>query len=402
MTDKDVLEIGFLENGNIKNIVVTKKYLNNHDDFASYLKNRYSDIPEDMFSYREVMWRIKYGIEKRPVCKSCGKPVSFIGKQSHEKLGKTKNGYLTFCCQKCSNNDSEVQKKVKETSCKRYGEKREMSRKKFEETMLLKYGAKNALQNKEILNRAKATIVEHYGVTSPAKSDFVKNKMAETNIKKYGYAAPACSPDVLDKIKKTNVKKYGSDSFFGSDAYKQMRNKHKKEWVEKAINSAVTNGTRYSSKPEEKMYELLCTIFGKDNIARQYKSVRYPFLCDFYLAKEDIYIEYNGTYFHCDCLYDEERDKEKYLKLVERCTEEHPSYKRVFDVWIKGDVEKYNVAKNNNLNLVIFYKYWDDEWVKFTKGRTVYSEEMIMSHLKNIINEQICNKCVKIIGEKYD
>ena len=67
MTDKDVLEIGFLKNGNVKNIVVTEKYLDNHKDFADYLKNRYHDIPSDMFSYREVMWRIKYGIEHRPV-----------------------------------------------------------------------------------------------------------------------------------------------------------------------------------------------------------------------------------------------------------------------------------------------------------------------------------------------
>ena len=64
--------------------------LDNHKDFADYLKNRYHDIPNDMFSYREVMWRIKYGIEHRPVCKTCGKPVAFIGKQSWEKNGKTK------------------------------------------------------------------------------------------------------------------------------------------------------------------------------------------------------------------------------------------------------------------------------------------------------------------------
>lgn len=400
MTDIDVLEIGLLKNGNIKNIVVTEKYLNRHKEFAMYLKNRYNDIPEDMFSYREVIWRIKYGIEKRPVCEACGKPVSFIGKQSKEKSGKTKNGYLTFCCRKCSNNDAGVKAKVKDTFTKQYGEKRRGPREKFEKTMISKYGVKNALQNEELLKKAKSTINEHYGVSSPAKSCVVKEKMAKTNIEKYGYIAPACSKQVSDKIKQTNIAKYGADSYFKSYDYKLLREKHKKEWVEKAINSALRNGTRYSSKPEKKMYEILCSIVGQDDIIRQHKTREYPFLCDFYLVKENIFIEYNGTYFHNDCLFDEIRDREKYLNLLEKCTDEHPTYKRILDVWVYGDVRKYNTAKNNDLNFIFLYKNWDEDWVSFTKGRVSYSVEKITEHLKNIIYEQVNNKSVRVIGEK--
>lgn len=400
MTDKDVLDIGLLKNGNIKNVVVTEKYLDNHKEFADYLKNRYCDMPEDMFSYREVIWRIKYGIESRPVCKTCGKPVAFIGKQSREKNGRTKNGYLFFCSCKCSNSDENVKKKVKETSIKKYGEGRRGPRENFEKTMLLKYGVKNALQSKEILKRAKDTLFEHYGVSSPAKNESIKEKIAKTNVKKYGNVAPACSKEVINKIKQTNIKKYGVECYFNTDNYKELRKKYQNKWVEKAIDSAIRNGTRYSSKPEEKMFELLCSIFGKNNVMRQYKTEEYPFLCDFYLVKENIYIEYNGTYFHNDSLYDEIRDKEKYTKLLEKCNSGKPTYKRMLNVWTVKDVKKYELAKKNNLNFIIIYKYWDDDWLKFTNGRVSYSEEKIMRHLKTIVSEQVANKCVRIIGER--
>lgn len=61
---------------------------------------------------------------------------------------------------------------------------------------------------------------------------------------------------------------------------------------------------------------------------------------------------------------------------------------------------KYEVAKKNNLNFIIMYKYWDNDWLEFTKGRISYSEEKIVRHLKNIINEQVVNKCVRVIGER--
>lgn len=400
MTDKDVLGIGFLKNGNIKNVVVTEKYLDSHKEFADYLKNRYCDIPKDMFSYREVIWRIKYGIECRPVCKTCGKPVAFIGKQSWEKNGKTKNGYLCFCSRKCSNGNDSTKKKVKETFIKKYGEDRRGPRENFEKTMLSKYGVKNALQNKEILKRAKDTIFEHYGVSSPVKNEIIKEKIVKTNVKKYGNIAPACSKEIINKIKQTNIKKYGTEWYFNTDDYKELRKNHQNEWTEKAIDSAVRNGTRYSSKPEKKMFELLCSIFGKNNVIRQYKTKEYPFLCDFYLVKQNIYIEYNGTYFHSDSLYDEVRDKEKYLKLLEKCNDGKPTYKRMLDVWSVKDKKKYEVAKRNNLNFIIIYKYWDNDWLEFTKGRVSYSEEKIVRHLKSIINEQVVNKCVRVIGER--
>ena len=81
MTDQEILNICILKNGNINNNVTTERYLLKHTDIREYLENRYNDIPEEMFTYREVLWRLKNHIDKRPVCKVCKCPVSFIGKK---------------------------------------------------------------------------------------------------------------------------------------------------------------------------------------------------------------------------------------------------------------------------------------------------------------------------------
>ena len=73
----------------------------------NYLKYRYIDIPDDIFTYKEVIWRILKNIENRPTCscESCKNNVKFIGKLSWDLSGRTINGYNKYCSDKCANND---------------------------------------------------------------------------------------------------------------------------------------------------------------------------------------------------------------------------------------------------------------------------------------------------------
>lgn len=406
MTDKEALQIGLLRNGKTKNIAVTAKFLSNHKEFKEYLENRYTDIPEGLFSYKEVLWRIKYKIESRPKCANCGAPVKFIGKESWDKIGKTKNGYLTFCCTKCSNGNENVKAKVKNTVFKKYGTKSLIEnsdvREKFNKTMMLKYGVKNALKNNTLLEKARKTTKKHYGVTSAAKSEVVKDKMKKTNIEKYGGVAPACNTDVLTKMQRTTTEKYGADSYFKTEMFAKLRNRDKEVWAEKGKKTAILNGTINTSKSEKRLKEFLILIFGEDNVISQYKTKEYPYFCDFYLKKEGIYIEYNGTYFHNKCLFNENRDYEKYNKLLDKCNNEHPSYERILYVWTKLDVKKHNIAIENDLNFIFLYPNWNKEWKKYLMGKKNYSIDNIITELKKIIENQVKNKSVKIIGEEYD
>ena len=74
------------------------------------------------------------------------------------------------------------------------------------------------------------------------------------------------------------------------------------------------NGTFNSSKPEDMSYVLLCEVFGKDDIERQHKDDRYPFLCDFYVKSKDLYIECNYHWTHGKHWFDEKCEDD--LKML--------------------------------------------------------------------------------------
>ena len=115
---------------NKKNII--PKYLD--DDILEYAKSRYLDS-DDIY---ESIYRIRNGIEIRPVCKTCGGKVKFS------------NGFNTYCCRACVHKDPEI--------------------------------------NDRKIKKYKNTCITKYGVEHVCKLDEVKEKIANTNIIKYGFA----------------------------------------------------------------------------------------------------------------------------------------------------------------------------------------------------------------------
>lgn len=180
---------------------VDKKYFN----IQKYLQNRYNDVilstsknkPQYEY-YRAVIVRMKYHIEKAPLCPTCSKPLSIYGYQPNRLFRK-------FCSYKCSNSDKD---KIKQ----------------YEEHCLKQYGVKCTYQQRD--------------------------KVIKTCIKKYGSASALNDPKIQEKRQAT-LKKHN---------------------------------TFNTSKPEIKLYKLLCNIYGKENIKREYKSDKYPFHCDFYIV----------------------------------------------------------------------------------------------------------------------
>lgn len=79
------------------------------NDIIEYLDSRFNDS----LSYRETLYRIKYCIETRPVCKMCGGKVDFIGKKD--------KGFNEHCSCKCTQQDAAVRKKNEETCMLLYG-----------------------------------------------------------------------------------------------------------------------------------------------------------------------------------------------------------------------------------------------------------------------------------------
>ena len=86
------------------------------------LKKEFFDFVEDTKSISETIRRIQYNIEKRPVCKVCGKKVNYI----------CNGNYRNVCSFKCG-----------EIYC----------RERRFKTMIDKYGTPYPYKNKDIMNK---------------------------------------------------------------------------------------------------------------------------------------------------------------------------------------------------------------------------------------------------------
>lgn len=324
MTDKDVIDYIWDKKNNFNSLYSKGKI---SQEMLDYLSNRYNDST----SLRESLYRIKHNLEIRPVCHICGAPVKFDG-----------SVFKKACCPSHRIDQSKIKKAVKE----KYGvdniSQLKEVKEKVKNTIINRYGVPNAFNigkeksityrkehKEEVRNKRINTCLERYGIehvihTESAKrnahTEEANNKRRETCIRVYGVPNPVQNPKVLAK-----------------------------QWETKKIRG--TFGGPHSQQ-ENRIYEVLCKKYGKDNVERQYKDdERYPFYCDFYVKPLDLFIEYQGYFTHGTEPYD--KDCIEHQNIVEELRREN--HFGAIETWTIKDVEKRNTAKKNNLNYVEFF-----------------------------------------------
>ena len=114
------------------------------------------------------------------------------------------------------------------------------------------------------------------------------------------------------------------------------------------------NGTFKASKQEDKVYEILCEKFTKDDIVRQYKSEKYPFSCDFYIKSLDLYIECNFSWTHGGHWFDK-NSQEDLQRLAFMKSKHTKYYDNAIQTWTVRDVKKRECSQNNKLNYIVFW-----------------------------------------------
>ena len=294
------------------------------------LKNRYADILEET-KVSEIYYRLKHNINEIPKCPVCGQPVKY-----------TTNGYSTYCSKKCWTSDtgnklSSV--KHKETNLKKYGVENTQKIQSIEEKRL-KNRAKNANSIKE---KIKQTCLQKYGVENVLQLNSVKEKIKQTCLQKYGVEYGFQSNLVKEKIKQTCLQKYGVDN--------PMKNKE--IWKNAQLKRTYSSKSKY----ELKVFEILKNIFGEENVINQYSSEKYPFHCDFYIKSINLYIELQGHWTHGPHPFNE-NDKNDLALLntwIEKSNDQY--YKYAVYTWTIRDIEKRNMAKQNNLNYLEIFGY---------------------------------------------
>lgn len=373
ITDETILSLCYDE-GRIKPFVY--KWLEEKPSFKpirDYLDTRYDDIPPEMFSYKEVLFRIKHGIETRPTCEICGAPVVFVGKTCG---GTFPNCYHATCCKE---------------------HERLLSKQKETETLKSKYGVDTTFKIPEINQRRLERSI----------SIEAKAKRKQTMKDRYGYEYAFRNPESV-KVAKANSAKYRTnraknaaemqrilledptktiDDYRGISEYEELVKSYDEYTaiLNKGYNTQKENGTMTTSSKEEKLYDILSSNF--DNVERNYKEKRYNHRCDFYIPDLDLFIEYQGSMFHGGRPYnqDDEVCQEHLQYLITKADArrnitgaEFTRYDSEIAVWTYGDVQKRDEAIKNKLNYLEIYPDIDlndipkiiiNNYNKLTKGK---------------------------------
>lgn len=387
MTDKDVMSFFKSDNYSGYNSSKTKwSYVKAHSpEVYEYLLNRFDDLDENN-QIREFLERIRTNREY-PTCPVCGKRIPFDGRF-----------YPVYCSIKCKKSELGVRiRKEKEikTIKERYGDQYEnvsqldFVKEKITKTCLEKYGVKRPCMSKVFIEKSKETCLRKYGVEHYDN----REKAKETCLRKYGVTSPFKSKEIRLKAQKTSLEKYGNPfysnwsqskrvfkerygKFENPEGYKKLMDKIKQTSMERyGVDSAnklklkieqikISKSNRKSnpsgkSKIENYTYKLLCKIFNKRDIVKNYRDPRYcdyngyMFPCDFYISSIDTFIELQGYWTHGKEPFDETNPEHiERLKIMEYKAIESNSYKVAINCWTKRDVLKRKIAKLNNLNYI--------------------------------------------------
>lgn len=235
-------------------------------------------------------------------------------------------------------------------------EQRAAIRKKKEDTVYKKTGKKYVFQLDEIKEKIKKTSLQRYGVPNAGGSKKAISKGKMTKLKRYGKD----NYHNIEKAKETCLKRYGVDNPF--KLTNKMRNRYKEKLgVDnpsqlqavklKKIETQKKNNTFGKSEAENIIFNLLLTKF-KD-VKRQYTSEKYPFACDFYIPKLDLYIEYQGTWTHGGKPYENTKEDLQRIKVWKSKNTDY--YSGAIIVWKEKDPLKRKTAKENHLNWLEFF-----------------------------------------------
>ena len=240
-----------------------------------------------------------------------------------------------------------VKEKIQDTNMKRYGGISPFSsadvRAKAKETVMRNYGVDNVSRSPAIMAKQRQSMKKKYGVEYPLQSDIIYNKVRQTCMNRYDSVSPLSSSIVREKIKRTVYDKYGVSNVAQSLDVQNKIQTTKRQ-----------NGTFNTSNSEDNLYNILCEVFGKDDVMRQYSSDLYPFSCDFYIKSRDMYIELNAHWSHGGHWYNAKNDNAVLCEWIDKHTE---YYDNAVSVWSQKDVLKRQTAMKNKLNYIVFWDY---------------------------------------------
>lgn len=177
-------------------------------------------------------------------------------------------------------------------------------------TNVERYGTENVYASDLIKERIKERHLERRGVDHPSKDPSVMARIEATMVKRHGVCNPAQSPDVQEKMKATMREHWGVEH--------PMQLAHVQRALEEGcmakhgvkrfgqapgfftrIHEARKASGAYArqSKTENEFHAVLMELFGEGDVER-WKVVNSHWPIDFHLKSADVYVQFDGAYWH--------------------------------------------------------------------------------------------------------
>lgn len=285
-------------------------------------------------------------------------------------------GYTKYCSRACLNKSSAHTNSVKQTKLNRYGNpfytnpdkikeshaKRSIKEKqksidKMRQTRLEKYGD----EHYNNIEKHKQTCLAKYGVDCAFKAESVKKKISDI----YNSKSESEKQNIYKKRQQTFENKTEEEKrIIGQkhrDAYNNKTELEKLQIKQKRYLTHKKNHSFKTSKSELECYNALLCIYP--NAKHNYKSEKYPFVCDLYIPEIDTYIELNFHWTHGKHKYNKKKDKLTLDIWLEKAKTSN-YFKNAIHVWTIRDINKFKIAKKNKLNYFAFYTRSEfDSWL---------------------------------------
>ena len=234
---------------------------------------------------------------------------------------------------------------------------------------------KAAFKKSETKEKHKAALTKAYQNPEYHKKLSIASKAYHASEKHQEFIIAMNKPETKEKQSKAQLKRFQNkelhEAFIQTmnkpETKEKLRNRMRSYETQKKINDTKrANGSLNSSKEEDRAYQDLSKVF--DVVKRQYYCTQYPYKCDFYLPKQNLFIECHFSWLHNNKAFDKnnlehlkeaENIKDKEQKLLSERVDKENMYTVQLYTWTDLDVRKRQCAIDNKLNWIAFYSYND-------------------------------------------
>jgi len=246
---------------------------------------------------------------------------------------------------------AKVKESIKKVVQEKYGVdnvfQAEEVKKQIRLTNLINLGVENPQQCKATQEKTSATMLERHGVDNALKlTARVRDGMRE----KYGYDHPQRVPEIRERTEQTNLGRYGTKTPSENEDVKKklIEILNTPEIREKKYETYKKNGTFTKSIEEENFYAHLKNV----DLEAQHHVLHpeFKYMIDFYLPKHNLWVQYDGIYWHGKIQKESQIQSENIKEGMKRDAHQNELISNLIRFWSDDVLES---IKNNTVDILI-------------------------------------------------